>query len=158
LAQHRLEADDPAGARVLLEEVHRITPEDEEVAPLLARLHIARAEVARRAGRSDEALQSIEAALQLQPELVEGLRLQVPLLVEQRRYAEAEETLARLQALEPQNPRYLVALGNVQRASGRPEAAVTTWRTALERIPAAEDAQLRPVLERLISETLAVQR
>jgi tetratricopeptide (TPR) repeat protein len=152
LAQQRLDAKDLAGAIPLLVELLRIEP-DEEVRQLLVRCHLGLAEAARGRGNLAEALREVEAALASSPDEVEALRLRVPLLVEQGDLVAAEQALQPLLQREPRNARYRVALGNIQRASGRPAEALATWRAALDQLEGPEDFQLRPVLENLIRQT-----
>jgi predicted TPR repeat methyltransferase len=91
-------------------------------------------------GKSAEALEPLQRAIQLQPEHVLFHNNLGNVLFEMERFDEAARIYERCLELSPRDPGIYNNLGVVRRAQGRPDAAVDAYRKAIDLDPQHPDA------------------
>lgn len=95
-----------------------------------------------RLGRLDEALESIEQSLALEPAGIQVLSARAQILFDMGRRPEALETYAGALESRPDEPRLLTNMAIVYEALEQPEEALAAYTRALAAAPAFRDARL----------------
>jgi predicted O-linked N-acetylglucosamine transferase (SPINDLY family) len=90
------------------------------------------------AGRIDEADRAYRAVLAARADQPDALNLLGVLCLERGRIAEAEQLIARAVQVSPQQPLFHLHLGNAQRAAGKVDRAIGSWRRAIALAPAPD--------------------
>jgi len=90
------------------------------------------------AGRFQDALTALDAALEPSPELTDALYMRAVCLRYLKRYAEASDTLARLKALSPEFGRAYQEEGHLFRDQGDKARALTAYQRACRFNPALQ--------------------
>ena len=104
-------------------------------------LHVNLGNLLAQAGKGEEALESYKKALELDPNLVDA-HLNLGLLLQNVRPAEAAEHLAKYVQAKPDDVPVRLALANVQAQMGRLADAVANCRAAIKAAPDSPEAYL----------------
>lgn len=120
------------GVLAAWQEAARITPRDAEVWR-----HVSRYQAL--AERDEEALQSLDRALEIRPDYIHGLLARGRVLARLGRYSEALKPVTHAASLQPWNPLPHHLLGKVLKDSGKEEDAVEAFKEAVHADRAARD-------------------
>ncbi|NIM00222.1 MAG: tetratricopeptide repeat protein [Acidobacteria bacterium] len=151
-AQHALGAGDTAEARVQVEAILALRPDDPDAHFLLASIEAAE-------GNEAVALGRFELALELDPDHVRALLAWADLAQRSGRVGEARDRIEHAHAVTPADPTILLALAENRRRANDLPGVLEAYLRVVERLPDSADARynLGVIYERMGKTQLAIE-
>ena len=144
----RMESRQYEKALLFLDQALRLSPSHPEAIELLVDANVALGQQARRRGEREQAMGRFEQVLAINPMHRDALSGRAQLLLELRRYGEAEGDLRTLLGVVGDDPRLLTAYGDALFQNGKVAEGRGTWEKALRILPVdTSTAGLRQALE-----------